>query len=148
MYPNDPSILEYSAEYSGGTLPRPNLADLNLFHFWFEDMKGKHVNGLHIPGQGLGVLLIRIFIKTEIRSFWVRKREFTINRQNYSIFFMPQNVFRRMHAKCIALAQTSFEDTRKHTKFMNHLFFRSGGIGLAVGEHFERQIDRHFMPSA
>ena len=35
-------------------------------------MKGKHVNFLHIPGQGLGVLLIRIFIKTEIRSFWFR----------------------------------------------------------------------------
>ena len=30
------------------------------------------MNFLHIPGQGLGVLLIRIFIKTEIRSFWVR----------------------------------------------------------------------------
>ena len=35
-------------------------------------MKGKHVNFLHMPGQGLGGLLIRIFIKTEIRSFWVR----------------------------------------------------------------------------
>ena len=35
-------------------------------------MKGKHVNFLHMLGQGLGVLLIRIFIKTEIRSFWVR----------------------------------------------------------------------------
>ena len=35
-------------------------------------MKGKHVNFLHMPGRGLGVLLIRIFIKTEIRSFWVR----------------------------------------------------------------------------
>ena len=30
------------------------------------------MNFLHIPGQGLGVLLIRIFSKTEIRSFWVR----------------------------------------------------------------------------
>ena len=30
------------------------------------------MNFLHIPGQGLGMLLIRIVIKTEIRSFWVR----------------------------------------------------------------------------
>ena len=41
-------------------------------------MKGKHVNFLHIPGQGLGVLLIRIFIKTEIRSFWVRTPKGTV----------------------------------------------------------------------
>ena len=30
------------------------------------------MNFLHIPGQGLGVLLTRISSKTEIRSFWVR----------------------------------------------------------------------------
>ena len=31
-----------------------------------------------------------------------------------------------MHAKCNALAQTSFESTRKHTKFMKNLFFPLG----------------------
>ena len=36
------------------------------------------MNFLHIPGQGLGVLLIRIFIKTEIRSFWVRTPKGTV----------------------------------------------------------------------
>ena len=35
------------------------------------------MNFLHIPGQGLGVLLVRIFIKTEIRSFWVRTPNLT-----------------------------------------------------------------------
>ena len=33
-------------------------------------MKGKHVNFLHIPGQGLGVLLLRICIKMGIRTFY------------------------------------------------------------------------------
>ena len=55
-----------------------------------------------------------------------RKSEFWINRLNYSLFFMPRNVFPRMHAKCNALAQTSFESTRKHTKFMKNLFFPLG----------------------
>jgi hypothetical protein len=54
------------------------------------------------------------------------KSEFWINRLNYSLFFMPRNVFPRMHAKCNALAQTSFESTRKHTKFMKNLFFPLG----------------------
>ena len=39
---------------------------------------------------------------------------------------MPRNVFPRMHAKCNAPAQTSFESTRKHTKFMKNLFFPLG----------------------
>ena len=54
---------------------------------------------------------------------------------------MPQNVFRRIHAKCNALAQTSFGRTRKHTKSMKILFSRSGGIGLAVGEHVTFDMD-------
>ena len=54
------------------------------------------------------------------------RTKFWINRLNYSLFFMPQNVFRRMHAKCNALAQTSFESTRKHTEFMKNLFFPLG----------------------
>ena len=39
-------------------------------------MKGKHVDFLHMPGQGLGVPLTRVFIKTEIMSFWVRTPKF------------------------------------------------------------------------
>ena len=85
---------------------------------------------------------------TSYSTILALKSEFLINRLNYSIFFMPQNVFRRMHATCNALAQTSFEGTRKHTKFMKNLVPRSGGIVLAVGEHFERQIDRHFISCA
>ena len=54
------------------------------------------------------------------------KTEFWINRLNHSLYFMPQIVFRRMHAKCNALAQTSFEGTRKHTKFMKKLVFPLG----------------------
>ena len=54
------------------------------------------------------------------------KTEFRINRRNYSLFFMPQNVFRRMHAKCNALAQTSFDHTRKRTKVVKNHFFPIG----------------------
>ena len=61
---------------------------------------------------------------------------------------MPQNVFQKMHAEFNAIAQTSFEDTRNTHKNYENIFSSSGGIGLTVGEHFERQIDRHFMSSA
>ena len=62
----------------------------------------------------------------ELNGGFVWKSEFTTNRPNYSVFSMPQNVFRSMHAKCIALAQTSFEESRKHTKFMKNPFFLLG----------------------
>ena len=42
---------------------------------------------------------------------------------------MPQNVFPRMHAKYNALAQTSFESVRKHTKFLKNLFVRAASVG-------------------
>ena len=37
---------------------------------------------------------------------------------NVSLFFMPQNVFPRVHAKNNDLAQRSFKSTRKHTQFL------------------------------
>ena len=98
-------------------------------------------NARRTDGSNRGVTIAVGIASGKGGEFTKSKSEFWINRLNYSLFFMPQNVFRRMHAKCNALAQTSFESTRKHTKFMKHLFFplgrhRSGrrhGRGLGVG---------------
>ena len=78
------------------------------------------------------------------------KSRFRINRLNYSLFFMPQNVFRRMHAKCNALVQTSFDRTRKHTKFVKNLVFPLGRHGSGCRRTFRapNRPDQHFMSSA
>ena len=48
---------------------------------------------------------------------------------------MPQNVFRRVHAKYNALAQTSSESTRKHTIFMEFFFpARAASVGRRRGK--------------
>ena len=62
---------------------------------------------------------------------------------------MPQNVVRRMHAKYNALAQTSFESTRKHTQIMK-IFFpaRAASVGLSANISSAKSTFRHFMSSA
>ena len=57
---------------------------------------------------------------------------------------MPPNVFRRIHAKYNALAQTSFESTSLAHKIYEKSFFSDRAasvghrrLGRAVGEHFD-----------
>ena len=68
-------------------------------------MKRKHVSLLHIPGQGLRVLLIRIFIEMEIRSFWVRPLNFVDTPRSY-LFLLSLN---RLYARFLLSFDSVFD---------------------------------------